>query len=390
MQDDFDIIIVGAGPGGSNAASVALSRGCRVAQIDQRAFPRIKPCAGALTVKACNALQLELAPTLRQVATAFEFNVWHDRTNRFWHRSPIMKMVYRPEFDNSLVEQNRRSERLAFFDGEPVRTIEYDGQFTVRTSRRTLRGTQLIGADGAYSFVNRRFAIAAPKAFAVAVEVNLPHDTAPKGMDLVPRFDFGAIERGYGWIFPKDDHSSVGLYTLAKGLPHMRQRLLDYIRARGFVVGPDTLESFEAFQIPVGGYALTVPDLPVYLVGDAGGFGDAITGEGIYHALESGRLAGETASDVASGRAVTHRRYYRRLWRTVLPDTFLTYKFSKLWYRNISKASRALEHPLVWRPFAQGYADGATFTRSLVMGGYYFARSFLAGSRLDGRRHAAG
>ena len=53
---DFDLIIVGAGPAGSNAASAALAAGLRVVQIDSARFPRVKPCAGGVTPKAARAL----------------------------------------------------------------------------------------------------------------------------------------------------------------------------------------------------------------------------------------------------------------------------------------------------------------------------------------------
>jgi len=102
-----------------------------------------------------------------------------------------------------------------------------------------------------------------------------------------------------------------------------------------------------------------------------------LTGEGIYHALESGRLAGETLVAVASGK-VSHRSYYRRLWRTVLPDTFLTYYGAKKFYRHIEWSIRALENPLVWRAFVQGYSEGATFTKSILLSGYYFLKSISA------------
>src|SRR5688572_24066193 len=125
-MSDYDLIIIGAGPGGSNAARVALRGGLRVAQFDRRPFPRIKPCAGGLTIKSCRALQLDLSPAVRQVSAAFEFNVWGSRDNRFRHRGPIMKMVYRPQFDNSLVEQNRQHDGFAFFHGEGVESIDYD------------------------------------------------------------------------------------------------------------------------------------------------------------------------------------------------------------------------------------------------------------------------
>ena len=63
------------------------------------------------------------------------------------------------------------------------------------------------------------------------------------------------------------------------------------------IARPDGLDGMEAFRVPVGGFSLRPPACPAYVVGDAGGFADALTGEGIYSALESGRLAGEVAVD---------------------------------------------------------------------------------------------
>ena len=286
-------------------------------------------------------------------------------------------MVARPEFDDSLVRQNQAKPGFIFFDGEPVTDIRFtDATFHVTTSKRQLTARQLIGADGAYSIVNRRFKISTPRAVAVAIEINLPASTASPASAAVPCFDFGVLPKGYGWVFPKDDHFSVGLYTFERGLRDLRRRLVDYARAKGFHVGPERALHFEAHQLPVGGHRLRVPDAPVYLVGDAGGFADALTGEGIYHALESGRLAGRAAADVASG-AAGHTRYYDDLWSSVLSDTYISYHLAALFYRDPQRAVRILELPLVWRPFMLGYAEGATVRRILTQGGRDFIRSFF-------------
>ena len=65
MAPVYDVIVVGAGPGGSNAAAVALGHGLSVAQVERFPFPRTKPCAGGLTVKSCDALRLDLDHVVR-------------------------------------------------------------------------------------------------------------------------------------------------------------------------------------------------------------------------------------------------------------------------------------------------------------------------------------
>ncbi|MBV8528025.1 MAG: geranylgeranyl reductase family protein [Candidatus Dormibacteraeota bacterium] len=380
-SDEFDVIVVGAGPGGSNAAAAALAGGLRVAQVDKAAFPRVKPCAGGLTMKTCRALRLEYAPWVRATWSSVEFNLWGGEGHRFTHRRrPVVGLVLRPEFDNALVRQNLEMRDFRLFSGERFVDASYDRGFTVRTRARTLRAPQLIAADGAYSTVNRQFHLAHPRTNAVAIEVNIPRDDVRSDSDPQLCFDFGAVEAGYGWVFPKDDHLSVGLYTYRWGLKGLRERLLAYIAAKRLAPRHIDALRFDAHQVPVGGYGLSRSLLPLYMVGDAGGFADALTGEGIYHAVESGRIAGETAVAVHRGDARGPALYRRRLWRSVLPDTFLTYQASRVFYRHLRAGTHALEAPGVWRALIEGYADAATFTTSAVRAPEYILRSLLHGS----------
>lgn len=377
---DFDLIIVGAGPGGSNAAAVALRAGLRVAQLDAARFPRVKPCAGGMTAKAAGSLQLSLGQSVRRAFTAIEFNLWGRRRNRFVHPERVLQMVCRPEFDNQLVQQNLAHRHFTFIDGCRVKNVTYDRRFHVHTDRAVLTSPQLIGADGAHSIVNRLFRISAPRRVATAIEVNI--ERGPAGHhpgDDVPCLDYGAIEQGYGWVFPKDDHCSVGLYTLSSRVRHIRAQLLAYIESKRLQPRGNPLAHLEAARLPVGGFGLRVPPCPVYVVGDAGGFADALTGEGIYSALESGRLAAEIAVGVAQGQA-THRAYYRRLWGPVLSDTAATFLAAREFYRNLDRGIRILQSPLVWRPLVQGGTAAATFCGSFLKGGLYLPCSLARGS----------
>jgi geranylgeranyl reductase family protein len=378
MTTPFDVIVVGGGPGGSSAAAAALRRGLSVAQLDRYKFPRVKACGGGVTIKSCNALPFDLAPMLRGESREIEFNVWEKRQNRFTRSSTaLLRMVVRPEFDNWLVSENLKMPGFRFFDDERVIDVSYDDVFSVRTSKRILRGRQLVGADGAYSMVNKLFGVTRPKGFAVAAEVVLRRDEATLDEEAPPCFDFGAISTGYGWVFPKGDHWNVGLYTL--GTPrNIRQELLTYIEKKKFHVVGDPLKTLEAHRFPYGGYRVTIPSAPVYIVGDAGGFGDPILGEGIYHAIESGRIAGETIADCLAGN-VGHEAYYQRIKQSVLMDTYVTYHVSKEFYRNVDKALTILENPFIWRPFFEGYADGVTFSRSIARAWWLLPKSFMLG-----------
>ena len=330
------------------------------------------------------ALPLALGPLLRGDSAEFEFNAWRGARTVFSFRATLLSMVERPELDNRLVEENRASPRFEFHGGEAVRSVEWRApRFVVRTERRELVARQLVGADGANGVVNRAFRVAAPRARATAVELVLPRDgllgEAPR-----PCFDFGALPRGYGWVFPKDSQVSVGLYTLARGLKDLRARLARYLADKGLCTRGDPLASFEAHTIPLGGDRPRDPGVPLYVVGDAAGFADALTGEGIYHALESGRIAGELAAAVARGEAEPSE-YRARLELPVLRDTRWSWRLSGPFYRAPALALRVLRHSL-WRPLVHGTGRGETFSACLARAPRLWLESRVQGSA---RRRAA-
>jgi flavin-dependent dehydrogenase len=51
MRVDYDVIIAGAGPGGSTAAYELARRGVRVGVFEKQRLPRAKPCGGCLSLK---------------------------------------------------------------------------------------------------------------------------------------------------------------------------------------------------------------------------------------------------------------------------------------------------------------------------------------------------
>jgi len=359
IQDLFDVIVVGAGPAGSNAASVCLRQGLTVVQLDSRMFPRNKPCAGGLTPKSLPPLQFDWEGRLCSWTREFEFSGTGGIRLRFRHSGPFLRFIQRTEFDHSLVASNLGKPGFRFMPETPACAMFHDGCFCVETPNGEVKGRQLIGADGANGLTRRHFCGSSPRLNAAALEVDLPLSSSLDGDTVMAaRFDFGVVERGYGWVFPKGDHASVGLYTLANALPGLRSSLKAYAVGQG-LEWPE-FPVLRGHKYPVGGGILQKSRIPVYLVGDAAGLAEAVTGEGIYPALESGRLAGEVAVAVAC-RGADPRLFWRRT-RGLRRDAALSRMLARVFYRNPDRWLRLMGNTPLWRVLVEGYADGHTLS----------------------------
>ena len=152
------------------------------------------------------------------------------------------------------------------------------------------RARFVVGADGASGQMRRLCAAGSwfSQGFALEVQTAAP----PEEVDLT--FDFASVSNGYAWIFPKGDHLNVGVYSLSSAAGLTRSRLLSYVKSR---LGVDTVDGVTGQYLGIGAGENPVEyvqaDLRdrVFLVGDAGGFVDPLTGEGIYGALVSGQAA---------------------------------------------------------------------------------------------------
>ena len=154
-------------------------------------------------------------------------------------------------------------------------------------------------------------------------------------------YGFGGAH-GYAYIFPKVAHVNVGIgYLLSYfrervGRPpyEMQREFVAYLRNRGMLEGESHRRFFTPFLIPVGGPLRTTASGRVLLAGDAGGFVNGFSAEGIYYAMVSGELAASAVIASRDGAVVVParaRRMYVRAWRaeigTELRDSVLIQRY---------------------------------------------------------------
>jgi geranylgeranyl reductase family protein len=326
----FDVIVAGAGPAGATAAKVLGEAGVSTLLLDKSAFPRDKPCGGGISARALERFPY-LKDALANIPTSWVNKVHFESPSGFVvdYRSahPLYLMIRRCEFDNLLFGLARNTVEVATGLARKV-TIQAD-LVSVSTDTQHYRARMLIGCDGANSIVARASGLRSG---------SVQSDYAIDMMEETPQQELGAAERdrmyiyyrirshyGYGYVFPKSSHINVGVgFKLDYYLSNLRgehyahhQAFVDDLKSKRLLTGESNRANFRAFPLPISGPLARTYSDGVLLAGDAGGFVNALTAEGIYYAMVSGDLAARAAVDAirAGNLASAQLRSYESAWK---------------------------------------------------------------------------
>ena len=320
----WDVVVVGAGPAGSAAALAALRARphARVLLVDRHDFPRDKSCGDGIAPQALDELaRLGAAHVLadRVPIHRLRLHAPDGRVVAGRLRRPDF-VVPRTVFDARLVDA--AVHRGAQLVRRTVRRLE------VRPDRVVLDGELaarvLIGADGANGVVRRQLGAGRQPETALAVAVR-GYAPAPPGepeqVILMSRRDWPA----YAWSFAAGDGTSnVGFGML---LPSLRAsarggRAELHGRLQEMLPGVEA-ERLVSHHLPLSTARPRQPRGRVLLAGDAMSLINPLTGEGIFYALLSGRLAGVAAVGGGDSGAAYDTALRRELGRHLRHTTLL-------------------------------------------------------------------
>lgn len=350
----WDAIVVGAGPAGCACAYDLAAAGKEVLLLDKADFPRVKACAGGLTTKTVRALRYSIAPVVRQSIDRMVLEE-RDSSRIPVRRKSMCVMTERSELDAfclaKTIETGAVFKRIRGISGMDERAEEV----VVTTEDEVVRARFLVGADGVNSQVRRMTSDAAWFRTAFAIEANVPRSAQKE--DLV--FDFAPVTAGYGWVFPKGDHVNVGLYSLDKDEKLNRSRLSAYI-VRRFGDGA-AAEKFIGQHAGFGAAQHRAERERIFLAGDAGGFVDLLTGEGIYGAVVSGQAA---AAAIISGleKKSAAKQRFSELTESLRQNLGIAERIARSFYANPQRGFRAMKTPLLRSAILKGYSDGLDLT----------------------------
>jgi menaquinone-9 beta-reductase len=379
MNDSFDILIIGAGPAGSTLAWRLARAGCRVALVDRKRFPRPKPCGEFLSPQCLPILE-ELGVRERIDAlgahrvTGMRLHGYGRLATGHYRDIGASAVPYghgyaiqREVLDHELLKRAVAEDGVVFLEGWRCRGLIEDANGGVRGAHlvspagedTTVCATWTVGADGVRSVVARelgvqkripwldKFALTTHYAGVPAMTTAEVH-IFPGGYFAAAPIDSELLSLNLvlDRLRLKDRESDWDAFFAAhvERLPALRLRLEGAKRVRP-IRGVGPLAYRTTRQAADG----------AVLVGDACGYIDPMTGEGIYFALRTAAiLAADLAVAVENGtrRASAVSRYVRTRRREIGPRLVLC----KLLQRGLQRDAVA-HRILSWLSHRPGLAD---------------------------------
>jgi geranylgeranyl reductase family protein len=299
----FDVAVIGAGPAGSTTAYRLAQAGAKVLLVDKARFPRDKPCGGGLTLRAVKELPFSVEPVVEDVVRHVECRLNYGRSFVRGGRD-LALMTQRRRLDHFLVE----------------RAVEAGAEFRdgLKAEPATLDARLLVAADGANGTAARALGLGGEIVHGVALEGNVAHTVVDRDRYAGRMvLEFGVVPGGYGWVFPKGDHVNVGVGGWRAMGPRARVYLRTLCERHG--IDPDAVTETRGHRLPMRRPGARLAHGNALAVGDAAGLVDPVSGDGMYEAFVSSRLASAAILDVLEGRTATLEPYESALRRALDP-----------------------------------------------------------------------
>ncbi len=312
MLSRYDVAVVGAGPGGSAAASLLARAGLRVALLDKAHFPRDKTCGDALSPRAIHVLQqLGLGPQVEGLGYHIEGVTFVAPQGR-QVRAPLSPhpsypdhalVLRRIELDD-LIRQHAIEEGAEFLGGARVQHVEThqasaEISFTRNGRQERLQARMAVIAVGASLPLLQKMELL-PRRVTFSYAARAYYEGV-RGLDrdIQIRFD-GVPLPGYGWIFPLAPGTAnvgAGFYRRSRRTPRTAAgaltAFLEHAPVAAMFADARRQGAVKGFPLRTDFHRSPVRGRRTLLVGEAAGMVNPFTGEGVDYALESGSLAAE-------------------------------------------------------------------------------------------------
>ena len=367
----FDVVIIGAGPSGSNAAISykKLNPDLKIALVDKAIFPRDKSCGDAFGPGVISALKrfgnehiLEDEPEVVSTTLFGPKNIGIQNyipevKNK---EDSVVYVIPRLDLDNRILNLAKEEEvetfegyRFSkFFNNEESVSVEIENE---AKEKYILEAKLLVGADGANSRVRKSLNLKQNsdwnKAIAIRAYIDSPNYLEIfKERTLMFEINVSAI-KGYAWAFPsKGDLLNIGigvpLSVFKKEKMDIKNLLDEFVKtleSRGVEV--ENLRMEKSFMLPFASSRPKLGHNRVALIGDAGSMINPMSGEGIFYGMEAGfLLANATHQLINEGGSVLNKGItkYEKVFNKRFGKHFLSCSLARLVFQSPFMTKRLL------------------------------------------------
>ncbi|MDT8414887.1 MAG: geranylgeranyl reductase family protein [Flavobacteriaceae bacterium] len=335
----FDAVIIGSGPSGASTAIKLAEAGWKIALVEKEILPRYKTCGGGLVYRGRNYLPFDISSAVERELHQVEIIFGKKRPLIFkaQREKPIVTMIMRDSFDSLLVNQAKKH-GLVIFEGEKIiglENAENKDWAIVNTDKRSIAAKFVIAADGALSPTAKLAGWPETRLMCPALEYEIKvSPTDFERLSKTVRFDMDVVPKGYGWCFPKKNHLSVGVGNFMKLTKtiNLKTYYKDYLQTLG--ISNVLEEQAHGFVIPISPRTDGFVKHRVFLIGDAAGFADPVTAEGISNAILSGNLVAKALIESKANLDEATLLYQQYLDEKILPELLTGIQLAKLFYNN--------------------------------------------------------
>ncbi|OLS20459.1 MAG: Digeranylgeranylglycerophospholipid reductase [Candidatus Heimdallarchaeota archaeon LC_3] len=294
-MQNYDVLIVGAGPAGTICSYYLAKNGLEVALIDKGQLTLEKTCGGGISNYSLNELPFSL-PDFIIEQKIFGISFIAPNHNVFIKKelNSFGVTVRRNKFDSFLIEK-AIDKGVTYYPCTKIsKIVQFDNSYYLQDK---FKGTYLIGADGANSTVARIYNIGKKPVGCLGIRaiIQLPQEKSESFLlaeDILELY-FQRHLYGYGWVFPLRNSINLGVGVVGN-TKNIKKIMLNFAE-KCF-----DLRKLSFKNISMQSHPIPFLEVPKYLfkdrvllIGDAAGLVDPVSGEGIHYAIRSGKIAAE-------------------------------------------------------------------------------------------------